>query len=312
MFTKAKEVITSANSRTKGILVIACIYVIIMLATVSTGAVEKITDYVPTVSIQFKDGLDTKKNYLVKQDKVKNVLNELEVTLDSKDKLNMDKEEVVEENDYLQITRVSTKKVNKVESINYKTVRKGAKKWGETVVQQGKKGQVKKTYLVTYANGKEVSKKVVQSKVIKKPVNKVIRYDKIAKGTTFTGRLTTYGGDCRGCSGRAASGVRLSGKTGVNNSKSPFLKYKGKKYYCIAADRSIPYGTIVEITNHNLKLPKKIQAIVVDRGGAIKGRKIDIFNGSEGKGKKYFKSNSTNKAKFKIIKLGNGKANFWK
>lgn len=68
MLSKAKEVIVSANSRTKGMIIVACIYVVIMFATVTTSAVEMVENFIPTVNIQFKDGLDEKKEYLVKQD----------------------------------------------------------------------------------------------------------------------------------------------------------------------------------------------------------------------------------------------------
>lgn len=312
MLSKVKEVVASANSRTKGILVVACVYAIIMLATVTTSAVEMVENFIPTVNIQFKDGLDEKKDYLVKQDTVENVLNELEVELDAKDKLNMGKDEIVEENDFIKITRVTTKEITVVEELKYKTVNKGSGKWGSTVVQKGENGEVEKTYLVTYANGKEVNKTELSSKVLKEPVDKIIRHDTIAKGTVFTGKLTTYGGDCTGCSGGSSSGVKLSAKTGVNNSNSPFLTYKGEKYYCIAADRSIPFGTIIEISNHNLSIPSKAKAIVVDRGGAIKGTAIDIFKGSEKGGKTYFRGGTTKKATFKVLEIGSGKAKFWK
>lgn len=312
MLSKVKEVVASANSRTKGIIVVACVYACIMFTTVAASAVEMVENFIPTVNIQFKDGLDEKKDYLVKQDTVENVLIELDVELDAKDKLNMGKEEIVQENDFLQITRVTTKQITVVEELKYKTVDQGSGKWGSTVVQEGVNGEVEKTYLVTYANGKEISKKEIASKVIKEPVNKIIRHDKIAVGTVFTGRLTTYGGDCTGCNGGSSSGLKLSATTGVNNSNSPFLVYRGEKYYCIAADKSIPFGTIIEISNHNLSIPKKAKAIVVDRGGAIKGTKIDIFKGSEKGGKTYFSGGTTKNATFKVLEIGSGKVRFWK
>lgn len=312
MLSKVKEVIASANSRTKGIIIVACAYLVVMLATVTASAVEMVENFIPTVNIQFKDGLDEKKDYLVKQDTVENVLVELEVELDDKDEINMDKQEVVEENDFIKITRVTTKEITVVEELAYKTVNKGSGKWGSTVVQEGENGQVEKTYLATYANGKEVKRKELSSKILKEPVDKIIRHDTIAKGTTFTGKLTTYGGDCTGCGGSSSSGVKVSAKTGVNNSNSPFLTYKGEKYYCIAADRSIPFGTIIEISNHNLSLPSKIRGIVVDRGGAIKGTTIDIFKGSEKGGKTYFSGGTSRNTKYKIIEVGSGKASFWR
>ena len=117
MLNKAKEAIVSADSRTKGILAMAVVYVVIMLATVSSGAVNQITNFIPTVDITLKDGLQEEKDYLVKQDTVSNVLNELNVELDTKDTLNKDKEEIVQQDDYIEITRVETKTVEKIEKI---------------------------------------------------------------------------------------------------------------------------------------------------------------------------------------------------
>ena len=117
MLNKAKEAIVSADSRTKGILAMVVVYVVIMLATVSSGAVNQITNFIPTVDITLKDGLQEEKDYLVKQDTVSNVLNELNVELDTKDTLNKDKEEIVQQDDYIEITRVETKTVEKIEKI---------------------------------------------------------------------------------------------------------------------------------------------------------------------------------------------------
>ena len=311
MFKKAKEAVVSADSRTKSILAVACVYVVVLLATVSTGAVNQIKDYIPTVDITLKDGVQNEKEYLVKQDTVKNVLNELSVELNQGDQLNKKEDTIVQQNDYIQITRMQTKTYSEVETIEYSTEIKGSGGWTRTVEQEGKNGKVKKTYLVTYANGKEVGKKVIEEEIIEQPVNKVIRYGGISEGTTFTGRLTTYGGDCNGCSGKSSSGVRLSPTSGVNGSNSPYLTYNGRKYYCLAADRSIPFGTVIKISNHNLSTSDTIYGIVVDRGGAIKGNKIDIFNGTEGSGNRYFSGGTSNQTKFEIVSMGSG-ANFWR
>lgn len=312
MLNKAKEAIVSADSRTKGILAMAVVYVVIMLATVSSGAVNQITNFIPTVDITLKDGLQEEKDYLVKQDTVSNVLNELNVELDTKDTLNKDKEEIVQQDDYIEITRVETKTVEKIEKIPYSTKTKGSGSWTKTVVQEGKDGKAKRTYLFTYANGKETNKQMIKEEIIEKPVDKIIQYGGVLEGATFTGRLTLYGGDCTGCGGTSSSGVKLSPTSGVNNTNSPYLYYNGKKYYCLAADRSIPFGTVIKISNHNLNTEGTIYGIVVDRGGAIKGNKIDIFNGSEGSGNKYFGGGTSYNTKFEVVSLGSGNANFWR
>ena len=313
MLKKAKEIVVSANSRTKGILAIACIYLIVMFTTVSSAAVDHIVGYIPTVDITVKDGVEDEKSYLVQQDTVANVLDELRIVLNTGDTVDKDLNYVVQQNDSLRITRIETATITVEEVIPYKTINKGSGGWTKTVTQKGENGIVKKTYLITYSNKKEISRKVIKEEVIKEAKPKIITHGGIKVGTTFTGRLTTFGGDCTGCSGGSSSGVKLSAVTGVNNTNSPFLTYKGKKYYCLAADRSIPFGTVIKITNHRLNLDSTIYGIVVDRGGAIKGNKIDIFKGSEKKGGKvYFTGPTSYNAKFEIVSIGPGGYNFWK
>ena len=311
MFKKAKEIVASANSRTKSILAMACVYVVVMIATVSTGAVNQIADFIPTVDIKLQDGIQEEHSYLVKQDTVKNVLNELSVELGKDDTLNKEEDYVVQENDLIEITRVETKTMSQIEAIPYKTRTEGSGSWTRTVVQEGKDGKVEKTYLITYANGNETNRKVIKEEIKEEAVDKVIRYGGISDGTTFTGRLTTYGGDCNGCGGTSSSGLKLSPSTGVNGSNSPYLTYNGTKYYCLAADRSIPFGTVIKISNHNLSTAGTIYGIVVDRGGAITGNKVDIFNGSE-HGQKYFGGSTSSNTKFEIVSVGSGRAYFWR
>ncbi|MEG0367018.1 MAG: G5 domain-containing protein [Coprobacillus sp.] len=312
MLKKAKEIVVSADSRTKGILAVACVYFIVMFATVSSGAVNQIANFIPTVDIKLQDGVAEEKSYLVKQDTVTNVLGELNVELNKGDTLNKAMDYVVQQNDLIAITRVATKTVTQEEPIAYSTVTKGSGGWSTTVEQEGKDGIVKRTYLVTYANDKETSRKVIKEEIIKEPVDKVIRKGGVSEGTTFTGRLTTYGGDCNGCSGGSSAGVSLSPTTGVNGSGTPYLRYNGQKYYCLAADRSIPFGTVIKISNHNLSTADTIYGIVVDRGGAIKGNKIDIFKGSERGGNQYFGGGTSNNTKFEIVSMGSGRAYFWR
>ena len=185
MLKKAKEIVVSANSRTKGIIAVACVYVVVMLATVTSGAVNQIKNFIPTVDIKLKDGIQEEKDYLVKQDTVSNVLNELNIELDKNDTLNKDKEEVVQQNDLIKITRVETKTKTQIETLEYSTVTKGSGSWTKTIEQEGKNGKVKRTYLLTYANGKETNKKLIKEEIIEKPVDKVIRYGGVSDGTTL-------------------------------------------------------------------------------------------------------------------------------
>ncbi|MFA5407333.1 MAG: 3D domain-containing protein [Bacilli bacterium] len=91
---------------------------------------------------------------------------------------------------------------------------------------------------------------------------------------TFTGQLTGYGPDCKGCSGITASGYDVSGGT---------IYYSDKMYgdvRIVASDHKYKLGTIVRITLPNI-YDYPIIAIVLDRGSAIKGDKFDLLFTSE-------------------------------
>ena len=109
---------------------------------------------------------------------------------------------------------------------------------------------------------------------------------------TFQPRITTYGVDCYGCggesgSGNTAFGVKLDTSMGVlmpDGSWQQGIKYGN--YYIVAADPSIPFCSILKISNHGLSgsgiSPNEpYYAIVLDRGGAIQGSHLDLYIGSE-------------------------------
>ncbi len=103
-------------------------------------------------------------------------------------------------------------------------------------------------------------------------------------------KITTYGTDCDGCYnvngyGGTASGVKLSFQS-VQQSDGTWrdgITYDG--YYIVAANGSIPMGSIVEISNHGfsgagLVEGESFYAMVLDRG-AMTLNHFDLFIGSE-------------------------------
>ena len=85
-----KQIISDADPRLKGVLVIMIAYVMVMATTITAGATQEIKGYKETIEIQYQDGAQEAKDYLVRQDSVKNVLKELDVTLGNKDTVNKD------------------------------------------------------------------------------------------------------------------------------------------------------------------------------------------------------------------------------
>ena len=74
----------------------------------------------------------------------------------------------------------------------------------------------------------------------------------------FYGTITAYVSYCEGCIGITASGYDVRNTIYYEDSNYGKLRI-------IAADKSIPFGTIVKISN----IGEEIIAIVLDRGGAI-------------------------------------------
>ena len=279
-----KQIISDADPRLKGVLVIMIAYVIVMATTITAGATQEIKGYKETIEIQYQDGAQEAKDYLVRQDSVKNVLKELDVTLGNKDTVNKDMSYIVQSKDLLQVNRISEEEVEEVQYVDSQTI------------------ETTGLHLFT-------TEELLSSEVVTEKTDTIIAHGTVQPGAYFTGKLTTYGGDCAGGNGTSSSGISLSPTTGVKGSNSAKLSYNGGSYYCLAADPSIPFGTIIKITNHNLGIESTAYGIVVDRGGAIKKNHIDIFNGTEAG--KYFKGGTSNNTQFEIVSVGSGK-NFWK
>ena len=307
---KIKEAVIKADPRMKGLVVVMIAYIGIMFAGFNVGATDQIDNYVETIDVTVEDGNTGQKGYLVRQNSVSDVLDELGIVVNPQDIVNLDLNYVVNDGDLIQITRVNEANIEEVVAVKSNTINTtGLELFTTKVAQQGQDGQVKNTYRVTYQNGNEVSRQLIGSEVISPATDTIIETGTLQEGAYFTGRLTTYGGDCAGGNGTSSSGIKLSPISGVQGSNSAKLTYNGRSYYCLAADPSIPFGTIIEISNHNLSIESTAYGIVVDRGGAIKGNKIDIFNGTEAG--KYFSGGTSNNTQFKIISVGSGK-NFWK
>ena len=305
-----KQIISDADPRLKGVLVIMIAYVMVMATTITAGATQEIKGYKETIEIQYQDGAQEAKDYLVRQDSVKNVLKELDVNLGTKDTVNKDMAYIVQSKDLLQVNRISEEEVEEVQYVDSQTIETtGLHLFTTEVVQQGQQGQINNKVKVTYENGKIVKKELLSSEVVTEKTDTIIAHGTVQPGAYFTGKLTTYGGDCAGGNGTSSSGISLSPTTGVKGSNSAKLSYNGGSYYCLAADPSIPFGTIIKITNHNLGIESTAYGIVVDRGGAIKKNHIDIFNGTEAG--KYFRGGSSSNTQFEIVSVGSGK-NFWK
>lgn len=121
--------------------------------------------------------------------------------------------------------------------------------------------------------------------------------DEVAAIKTYYGPMTAYGPDCVGCT----TGCTASGYNVLNGN----IYYNDKTYgkiRIVAADKSLPFGTIIRISGLDI-MEESFLAIVLDRGSAIGFNKksyFDLLYNSEKEtltfGRRY--------ANFDIIRLG--------
>ena len=169
----------------------------------------------------------------------------------------------------------------KQEKIPYETIKKdvsdGAESTKNKVLQEGQEGIKEITYKIKYQNNTEIKRTKISEKVIKKPVDKIVQVrsnvtsrgsdsvrgeslpntkvsSNAAEGKTKIYKITAYC-SCAKCCGKT-NGITASGR-------------KAKAGRTIAAPRGFKFGTKLSINGKTY--------IVEDRGGAIKGNRIDLY-----------------------------------
>ena len=88
---------------------------------------------------------------------------------------------------------------------------------------------------------------------------------------SFNGPMTAYGPDCAGCLGYTASGYD------VRDGNIYYYDETFGNIRIVAADKSLPFGTIIKISNLNV-FTEPLLVIVLDRGSAIGFNKKTYFD----------------------------------
>lgn len=162
-------------------------------------------------------------------------------------------------------------------AIPFETITKdssnGSEETKNKVLQQGEDGIKEVTYKVKYQNDSEIERTVISETIIKEPVDKIIQVQKKATSRATTTSRTTETAQTA-VSGRSAGVYKITGYCSCSKccgkatgrTSSGTMATAGRT---IAASAALPYGTKVNINGHTYT--------VEDRGGAIKGNKIDIY-----------------------------------
>lgn len=220
------------------------------------------------------------------------------ITVGVHDELYPSLDEKIEENDTIQIVRVAYTYEKEIEEIPYETIEQPSKqlvKGKKMIETYGKNGEKEKTIQKVWKNGTLATEKVVDEKVLSKSVDQVVavgtksevqvlsassqNIDYVTKdGVTFGVKsifenvtLTAYD-----------AGVNSTGKSKGHPQYG--ITYTGtvvKEGRTAAVDpKVIPLGWWIYIEGYGFRKAEDI-------GGAVKGKKIDIYVESEEEANKF-------------------------
>lgn len=212
------------------------------------------------VPLKLKTG-DKVKDIYTLSETVQELLDEYGITLQEEDKVIPSPGEAIEPGMTVEVIRQRTEIVEEEVAVPNNTIKKNRSDLpvGKTrVVQEGQPGLEKKVWQITYRNGKEYSRELKSSEVIREPVNRVIEVG--------TARIISRGGKTVRYS-RVMEMVSTAYTYTGNNTASGVPPRRG----VAAVDPGvIPLGTRLYVENYGY-------CTALDRGSAIKGNKIDLF-----------------------------------
>lgn len=199
------------------------------------------------------------------------ILQEAKVTVGEHDIVQPEMETVVHGETEIRIQRVSFKEVVEKKKIPYETVKRNdnsLNKGTQRIVQKGKHGIEKSTYMVKYVDGKFTDSKCLERVVVEKPQPQIV-----AVGTL---QLASRGGNTfrfnRAIWAEASAYTHTGRKTYTGTKPGPGT---------IAVDpRVIPLGTKLYVEGYGYGVARDI-------GSAIKGNKVDVFLQSEAAARKW-------------------------
>lgn len=194
---------------------------------------------------------------------VKDILKEFNIAIGSLDRVTPSLDSKISAGDVVRVIRVSEKSVNQPFEISFRTERRNepALDRGLTkVLREGQDGLGQRTVKIIMEDGKEVRREVVNTKIIREPVSKLV-----AIGTLRIKMVSRGGKPVRFARvmNMNASGYTYTG----HRTASGVAPHRG----VVAVDpRIIPMGTKLYIEGYGY-------AKALDVGSAIKGNKIDLF-----------------------------------
>lgn len=195
---------------------------------------------------------------------VEEELKKLEIVLNEKDKVSLPLDQMIKADDRIQVVRVTEKIENVKSDIPYQTVGQPAEfpvGLPDRIVKKGSNGEHEQVVRVTFEDGKETERQILQQLVLRSPVNQVVSrgaQTTISRGGKTIQFKRAY---LMKASAYAGQGVTATGQN--------------VRWGVIAVDpRVIPLGTQLYVEGYG-------EAVALDTGGAIKGNRVDLYMNTE-------------------------------
>jgi uncharacterized protein YabE (DUF348 family) len=217
---------------------------------------------------------------------VQDILEKAKVTLREKDLVNYSLTEQVKPYDRIKVTRMDEEILIETEAIPYQVITRQNNQMDEgvnQVVQEGKQGELERKIQVTYRDGAEIARNLVSEDVSVPPVDHIVEKGTVKHVTNSRGDVIRYSSARKMVATAYTAGPESTGKSpGDRNYGITSSGRAVRPHHTIAAPPDIPIGTkvyIPELVNFWAKRGVSIDGIftVEDRGGGIKGNKVDIF-----------------------------------
>lgn len=225
---------------------------------------------------------------------VAGLLSSLEIDLEEFDKVEPSLETSLQKGDVIKITKVEVETIVEEQEIPFQTLVKynDSLDHGKTqVVQTGKSGLKEVSYKITYEDGIEVSRDVVDEVLHQEAVNEIIEKGTLNYVITSRGEVSRYKRVLTVVATAYDAGFESTGK----NPGDPYygITRSGTKVRpgVIAVDpKVIPLGSRLYIESLDGKVSYGY-AVAEDTGSAIKGNRIDIYYESRSDALKFGRKN---------------------
>lgn len=282
--------------RKASIAIIKIICVSLILLALSGAGIIVMATQVNTVTITLASGYELE--VITNKSNVAEILEENNIVLEENERVTPDLEEEITDDkaivirdrsiQEIQVAKISEsgiettldeildsyspiieKIVTIEEEIPFETITKDASTSGENtrnrVIQQGINGIKQVTYKIKYKNDQEIERTLLSEVVTKEPVDKIVQVqNNVTSRTSSTSRNQSTGTAIYKVTGYCAC-TKCCGKTnGITASGT-----KATAGRTIAASSQFSFGTKLLINGTTYT--------VEDRGGAIKGNKIDVY-----------------------------------